>query len=64
MEIIAADIVIVGGVVSGTWALTQDHVAVDWFAEGGPPARQGLADVVERLASILGRPLRLSVQTA
>ena len=59
-----ANIVIVGGVVSGTWALTHDHVAVDWFAEGGPPARQGLADEVERLATILGLPLQLSVQTA
>lgn len=59
-----ANIVIDGGVVSGTWALTQDRVAVDWFAAGGPPPRNGLADEVERLAAILDRPLQLSVQTA
>ena len=59
-----ANIVIVGGVVSGTWALTQDHVTVDWFAEGGPPPRSGLADEVERLATLSGLPLGLSIQTA
>jgi hypothetical protein len=59
-----ANIVIVGGVVSGTWSLTHDHVAVDWFAEGGPPAREALADEVERLSTISGAPLRLSIRTA
>jgi hypothetical protein len=59
-----ANIVIDGGVVSGTWALTDDHVAVDWFAEGGPPPKERLADEVGRLAAILDRPLRLSVQRA
>lgn len=59
-----ANIVIDGGVVSGTWALTHDHLAVDWFAEGRPPPKNGLADEVERLAVILDRPLQLSVQAA
>jgi hypothetical protein len=59
-----ANIAINGGIVSGTWALTHDHVAVDWFAEGGPPPTKGLADEVERLATILDLPLQLSVQTA
>ena len=59
-----ANIVIDGGVVSGTWTLTHDHIAVDWFAEGGPPPKKGLADEVERLAKILDLPLQLSVQTA
>jgi hypothetical protein len=59
-----ASIVLNGGVVSGTWALTHDHVAVDWFAEGGSPPKKGLADEVERLATILDLPLQLSVQTA
>jgi hypothetical protein len=58
-----ANIVIDGGVVSGTWTLTHDHVAVNWFAEGGPPPKKGLADEVERLATILGLPLQLSVET-
>jgi hypothetical protein len=59
-----ANLVIVGGVVSGTWALTHDHVTVDWFAEAGPPQESGLADEVERLATITGVPLRLSIQAA
>jgi hypothetical protein len=58
-----ANIVIDGGVVSGTWSRTHDRVAVDWFAEVGPPPKRGLADEVERLARILDVPLQLSVQT-
>jgi hypothetical protein len=58
-----ANIVIDGGVVSGTWTLTHDHVAVNWFAEGGSLPRKGLADEVERLATILDLPLQLSVET-
>jgi hypothetical protein len=59
-----ANIVIDGGVVSGTWTLTDDNVAVDWFTEGGPPPKRRLAEEVERLAIVLDLPLQLSVQTA
>ena len=59
-----ANVVIDGGVVSGTWTRTDDHVAVDWFAEAWPPPRKRLADEGERLATILDRPIQLSVQTA
>jgi winged helix DNA-binding protein len=59
-----ANIVIAGGVVSGTWALTHGHVAVDWFAEGEQTPGNGLAEAVKRLAAILDLPLQLSVQTA
>ena len=59
-----ANIVIDGGVVSGTWTVTHDQVAIDWFAEGGAPPRKRIEDEVERLATILGVPLQLSVQTA
>ena len=59
-----ANIVIVGGVVSGTWSLTDDQVVVAWFAEAVPPAREALAEEVARLATILDRPLRSTVQTA
>jgi hypothetical protein len=59
-----ANIVIVGGVVSGTWSLSDDQVVVAWFAEAGPPAQQALAGEVARLATILDRPLRSTVQTA
>jgi DNA glycosylase AlkZ-like len=59
-----ANIVIVGGVVSGTWSLTHDRLAVAWFGEGGPPAREALAEEVARLASMLDRPLQPSIETA
>jgi len=57
-----ANIVIAGGVVSGTWSLTDDQVVTAWFAEAGPPAPEALAAEVARLASILGRPLRSTIE--
>ncbi len=59
-----ANIVIAGGVVSGTWSLTDDLAVVTWFAEAGPPSREALAAEVARLATILDRPLQSTVQTA
>lgn len=59
-----ANLVIVGGVVSGTWSLTDDQVVAAWFAEVVPPAREALAEEVARLATILDRPLRSTVQMA
>ena len=59
-----ANVVIVGGVVSGTWSLTDDRVAVAWFAEGAPPPKKALAEEVARLATILDRPLQSTVETA
>ena len=59
-----ANIVIAGGVVSGTWSLTDDHVITAWFAEAGPPAREALADEVSRLAAIVDRPLQSTIQMA
>lgn len=59
-----ANIVIVGGVVSGTWSLTDDQVVAAWFAEAGPPAWEALAEEVARLATILDRPLGSTVQMA
>jgi hypothetical protein len=58
-----ANIVIIGGVVSGMWSLSRDRVAIAWFAEGGPPPAEALAEEVARLATILDRPLQSSVQT-
>ncbi len=57
-----ANVVIVGGVVSGTWSLTDDGVATSWFAEAGPTPREALAEEVARLATILDRPLRSTIQ--
>jgi hypothetical protein len=59
-----ANIVIAGGVVSGTWSLSEDQVVVAWFTEAAPPAREALAAEVLRLATILGRPLKSTVQMA
>jgi len=59
-----ANIVIAGGVVSGTWSLKDDHLVVAWFAEATPPAREELEAEVSRLATILGRPLQSAVQMA
>jgi hypothetical protein len=59
-----ANLVIVGGVVTGTWSLVADQLVIDLFAEGRQPARAALTDEVDRLATVLGRPLRPTVQTA
>lgn len=59
-----ANIVIAGGLVSGTWSLTDGDVAVAWFAEAGRPLQEALAEEVARLATIVGRPLRSTVQVA
>jgi hypothetical protein len=57
-----ANLVIVGGAVSGVWTLSNEHVVVAWFTEAGPLARAALAEEVARLAAILDRPLQWSVQ--
>jgi hypothetical protein len=59
-----ANLVIAGGVVSGTWSLTGDEAMVAWFAEAGSPPREALAEEVARLSSILDRPLQSTVRTA
>jgi hypothetical protein len=59
-----ANIVVVGGVVSGTWSLTDDQVVVAWFAEAGAAPHEALAEEVARLATILGRTLQSSLLIA
>jgi DNA glycosylase AlkZ-like len=59
-----ASIVVVGGVVSGTWSIRDDQVGVAWFAEASPPPRDALEAEVLRLATILDRPLEWTVETA
>ena len=58
-----ANLVIVGGMLCGTWSLSEDRLAVDWFAESGKPPRKALAEEVARLAGILDRPVQPSIQT-
>jgi len=57
------NLVIVGGVASGTWSATRDKLSVKWFAEGAAPPGEALADEISRLATILDLPLQLSVGT-
>lgn len=59
-----APFVIAGGVVSGTWAVTEDQVSISWFPEAGRPPQQALGDEVDRLATVVGRPLRLDMRPA
>ena len=56
-----ANLVVAGGVVSGTWKATPDGVVVEWFGEAGRVPRTALAEEVDRVAAILGRPDRLTV---
>ncbi|WP_456846045.1 DNA glycosylase AlkZ-like family protein [Cellulomonas sp. P5_C6] len=54
-----ANVVIVGGVVSGTWSRTGDDIDVTWFADPAPATRADLRDEVERVAGVADTPLRL-----
>jgi Winged helix DNA-binding domain len=55
-----ANLVIAGGVVSGTWTATADEVRVTWFGDRGGPPRKAL----EAEAGRLGGPLRCTVDQA
>jgi hypothetical protein len=59
-----ANVVIVGGVVTGTWALAEDEVAIDWFPEAGRAPKDKLDGEIDRLAGILDRSLRVAVKAA
>ena len=59
-----ASVVIVGGVVAGTWSLADDEVTIDWFPESGRAPTDALDGEIDRLASILDRPLRVAVKAA
>jgi hypothetical protein len=48
-----ANVVVAGGVVSGTWTHSGDAIAVDWFPEAGPRPTALLDAEVERLSVIL-----------
>jgi DNA glycosylase AlkZ-like len=59
-----APIVVVGGVVNGTWELERSLVKVAWFAEAGRVPKTALAEEVARLSSVVGQPLELEVGLA
>ena len=52
------NLVVVGGVVAGTWSRRADDLHVTWLDQRAVP-RAALEREVERLAGILGRDLRL-----
>ncbi|HEX5015039.1 MAG TPA: crosslink repair DNA glycosylase YcaQ family protein [Candidatus Limnocylindrales bacterium] len=57
-------IVVVGGVVAGTWQLDGDRIAIASFDEVTRPAQVQLRKEVDRLARIVGRDLTLEVSSA
>ena len=59
-----APVVLVGGVVRGTWGIAGDRVIVDWFKEAGAIQRTALQGEVERLSGIVARQLRVEVNLA
>jgi hypothetical protein len=59
-----ANLVVSGGVVTGTWSAAGDEVTVTWFEENGKPPRNALDEQVDRLSALLDRPLRPTVELA
>ena len=57
-----ANVVIVGGVVCGTWAWKGDELTVSWLGETRPP-EEGIVQETARLAGILGRDLHLRLSS-
>lgn len=57
-------VVVVGGVVSGTWELDGDEARIAWFGEAGKPPRNALKAELARLSSLLGRDLRPAISIA
>ena len=53
-----ADLVVTGGVVSGTWSVADDRVEISWFPEARKPPQDALVEEVARVAGLLDRPLR------
>ena len=56
-----AHLVVVGGVVSGTWSVKGNRVDVDWFPEATPAGREDLcAPRSTGSATMLGRTLEMT----
>jgi hypothetical protein len=51
------NVVMVGGVVAGIWALKGDVLTIDWFKPRGAPTGAAVTDEIDRVARILGRPI-------
>jgi winged helix DNA-binding protein len=59
-----APVVLAGGVVHGTWAMSGERIQVGWFKEAGAVQRTALRAEVRHLSDILGRELQLEVEGA
>ena len=57
-------VVVLGGVVAGTWELDGPTARISWFGEAGKPPKQALGAETTRLATILGRDLAVEVAIA
>jgi len=57
-------VVVVGGVVSGTWEVDGSHVRISWFPETARQPRKALGAEVARLAEILERDLAPAIVVA
>ena len=55
-------VVVVGGVVTGTWAIDGDDLRIEWFREAGTIPSDALDGEVGRLGGILERSLRVAVE--
>lgn len=56
-----ANLVIRGGVVSGTWRVQGDALTVTWFAEAGPAPVADLEGEVRRLGGMYSKELQLTM---
>ncbi len=56
-----ANLVVAGGVVTGTWTARDDEVTVTWWAGSAPPPTPLIEAEVARLGELLQRPLRTTV---
>jgi Winged helix DNA-binding domain len=57
-------VVVLGGVVAGTWELDGSTARISWFGESGKPPRQALSAETTRLATIIGRDLAVEMAIA
>ena len=55
-----SDLVVVDGVVAGTWSIRRGEVHVTWGSEAGADVAPALRAEVDRLGQILGKPLALA----
>ncbi len=55
-------VVVVGGAVTGTWAVEGDDLRIEWFTEAGPVPSDALDVEVGRLGGILERSLRVTIE--